>query len=271
MLNYFILLVCAYGVYRWKYGKEKIVNVEQKRIIFLSSAKMNATVILRCFGQIPGAQIYNQFAMDPIHPGYTRWDFVDDDHLGKIQNMISLANRNKSDIFFHEKVGNISLKELQILKTNGFSIVLVLRDPRKQFNSLGKSSVGNEKLKMNYLSVGWGNIEKYFDEAMFDYVIDAVKFLDDNYYRSVVFENLQLKYHPKMANNMVRFLGDRFKEICSLQGDKNSLAMSSILLHMDLESVNMDGFNKWEQGFYPTAFAIYKKIEMKGSFKSSLE
>ncbi|AYV83853.1 MAG: hypothetical protein Hyperionvirus12_50 [Hyperionvirus sp.] len=225
-----VVLVLGYKLMRGKKESEKICG---KRVILLSGARMNATVILRCFGQIPGAVIYK------------RSDKCGE-HMEKIRGMISIGNNHCGDIFFHEEAGNISLEELLVLRESGFVIVLVLRDPRKQFLSV-RGLVEDGVVRKEVLFLGWNNIAKYYDSGLIDHVIESGKFLGEKWYRNELFERLGFSYEASMANNMVRFHG----------------AGDAMFLHRDMsEDVVIDDLDDEEKGILIEAIKIYVSVRI---------
>jgi hypothetical protein len=100
-----------------------------KRIVLLTSARMNGTIILRCFGQIPGVGIRNEMSTYFHHKNVDKkdgiaWDSEPDaEHAEQINHII----KTTQNCFFHEMAGDLTLTELQALKKNGFIIVAVIR------------------------------------------------------------------------------------------------------------------------------------------------
>jgi len=71
--------------------------------------------------------------------------------------MIKDASSHNGTSIYHEMAGDISCNELQKLKDNGFMIVSIVRDPRKQFTSLTRllSLYREVEAIANTFGVGW--------------------------------------------------------------------------------------------------------------------
>jgi hypothetical protein len=189
------------------------------KIILLSLARMNGTIITRSFAQLVNSKIYNEITTH----FYSTKGYVDfntpstEEELLKIKDMIQLANDNDSNGFisiFHEMAGDFKRDQIQILKDAGFIFILVIRDPRKQFASLQRLS--DDKNFRNNLEGGWVTIDEMLEQNIIDGVIFSEKYLLEEAYRKAVLNDLGHLYHDGMANNMTECLGKDFHDICTI-------------------------------------------------------
>jgi hypothetical protein len=245
-------------------------NTQKKypRILFLSIARMNGTIILRSFGQIPNSMIWNKIGTYFYHSmkGYHSWDFVNDEHTKQIDDIINKANEYSGPSFFHEVTGELNIFELDRLKENGFTVVLILRHPKKQFASFKKIRA-EESYSQNIIREGWTNMNVYVNQNKIDFVIDSEKYLSNEVYRIRTVEKLGFQYRSEMATNMVRFLGEAFHNQCAItkkydsptKNIWNGPSGSSLSLHSDNSlEINESQLTKWEKLFLSQAIQIYE-------------
>lgn len=193
-----------------------ICSKPPKKIILLSLPRCNGTIILRAFGQDLRVQIYNEhltyFHYDD--PKFRHYNHHDKNHYKTVSKMIKNAQKNDQITIYHEMAGDISYLELKKLKSAGFTIVFVARNPRAQLASLMKILEPN--LIKHDFEIGWTNVQRYHDCGLIDFAINSQAYLVDVQYRASIHTILGLNITEKMLSNMTRYHGKKFHEICNI-------------------------------------------------------
>ena len=141
------------------------------------------------------------------------------------------------------------------LKDAGFTIVGLVRNPRKQLQSLIKLLPQNEPENSSRLTimfcVGWSNLIHYFDTELMDYYINSEEYLSNAFYRKTIHKQLGLNITEVALNNMTRYLGKDFHNICAIISSWdnntdpsinkwNAYASSSTRLNVDTSKIIQD-------------------------------
>lgn len=240
------------------------------KVIFLSVARMNGTIILRVFGQLPGAHITNEdLTYFYLKPGYKAWNYFNAEHTQKVHDLIFKAKAHPGPFFAHEMTGDISEIELKMLRTEGFRIVLVLRDPRRVAASLMKLPPNDPKFREDLMAIGFGNMKHYWEHGLIDMVLDSQRFLAEEVYRQTIFSWLGLTYRSEYVTQMVRFRGEEFHEICAItkswkdrvKNPWNGPSGSAMSLHSDESKPIEDTLvEPWMQDQLPAMVTLYQSI-----------
>lgn len=240
----------------------------KKSIIFISLPRANGTIILRSFGQLAGSEIYNEYLTTLPLPNRPWSGNVRKEKVDSIIKQANTHANNGTLCFHHEIVGTVSLGELQLLKPH-FTIVAVIRHPRKQLTSLKRLSDASDAVCQNLLEHGWKNIHKYHEEKLIDHVLDAERYINEEIYRRNFYKQLGLEYHANCANNLVRFHGEEFHPRCEVTRNVanasdnpwNGPAAISLKLHPDTTPHITDNkLNLWEKSFMPFMTNVFTTL-----------
>ena len=236
----FIYLI-TFIVVMGKYQIEKAIKPPKRKVIFLSSLGLGGIDILRCFGQIPGSQIYNEYSTYCERPKMTKFrayhQEADEKHERQITRIIELADKHDGCVFFHEMAGELNDRELHRLKENNFIIVAILRHPGKQITFLHSLNFELES-RINIMKHGWLNLLHFWKREMLDHIIDYNEFLKDEKYRELKFQKMGLVYCNKYATEMSRFRNYEFFDICAICNDRRDPTSNDYGPYSGREGVN---------------------------------
>lgn len=242
----------------------------QSKIILLSLARMNGTVITKSLGQIKNAVICNEF-LTHFPNGYINFDDASlPEEVQRIETMISVTEEllvSNHIAIFHEMAGDFKRDQIKLLKEAGFVFILILRDPRRQFSSLRRIAT-DDKIRDN-LEKAWKNIKEFHTEGWIDHIISSECYLSDQSYRKKIITKLCHEYNNiTMATNMTKWIGQEFHDVCTITknwNNENNLwngpAAQSTFLHNDTtEFVDKKKLEQWEQHNLAQAMNIYSTV-----------
>lgn len=248
----------------------------KRKIILFSLARMNSTIITRSFAQLLNSKIYNEF-LTHFHTTKGYVDFnssSNEEEINKIKEMIDLANHNEKEGYisiFHEMVGDLKKDQIQFLKNAGFTFVLIVRDPRKQFTSIRRLLPDEQTNDFrNNLEGGWLSIAELLALNSIDSVIFSERYLIDEDYRKTIITSLGHTYNDNMANNMINYSGTEFHDICTITKTWNNsknlwngpAEQSSSLKKDTTPFVEEKDLESWELCNLQRALNIYNDIVM---------
>lgn len=198
---------------------------KRMKIILLSSARCNGTVILRHFGQIPNSKIANERATryynEEGETGYVDcYQHTESRHLQQIKDLIQESNN--SEIFIsHEQAGDFTVEELQFLRNDGFIIVACIRHLSRQINSLFRLS-DNKEFRDNIIRIGVRNMVEFYRLGLIDHILISEQYLSEPEYREQIWKEIGLIDYISYAVStgpMTRFLGAKFHRNCTITGN----------------------------------------------------
>jgi hypothetical protein len=196
----------------------------QVKILLLSSARCNGTIILRHMGQCPEAVIVNEMLThfySKVGPtGYIPHDSVT---LPEYWSQVDALNQVEGRIVIaHEMAGDLTTEMLRKLRADGWTVVFVGRDPHRQYNSLHRlRDSGNDYMTKEFIDnivmVGACNIVHFHANGLIDHVLVSELYLGYESYRAGIADTLKVPF-PAAAGPMNRWLGAEFHKTCAITG-----------------------------------------------------
>lgn len=208
-----IILIIVMVIY-YKQKKPKI-----RKIILLSSARCNGTIILRYLGQRSNTKIINEYftryfddvkSVSHDNKSFRTHKIVDLEKLA-----IAYENEGADMFVTHEMANDLTIKEMKLLILRGWECYIIKRNPCKQLASLLdlKNSGASDEVIIETIRDSWNNLKEYKRQFKIKRVIDSTLWCNCKEFRKELLRSMNIKYDEKYET-LEKYYGDEFHNIC---------------------------------------------------------